>query len=96
MSIVTLVLSIYSLVVLFRIIITWVRGANLGRAEEIIGAVVVIYKTADSDGKSGLIWGALALALCVLSLVLPWPILRVILAFVLAFTALFAHNVINK
>lgn len=43
MSIVTLVLSIYSLVVLFRIIITWVRGANLGRAEEIIGAVVDPY-----------------------------------------------------
>jgi YggT family protein len=43
MSFVTLLLSIYSLVVLFRIIITWVRGANLGRAEEIIGSIVDPY-----------------------------------------------------
>lgn len=43
MGLLTTVLSIYSLVVLFRIILTWVRGIELGRAEEIIGAIVDPY-----------------------------------------------------
>lgn len=57
-----------------------------------VAVCVVIGKVADADGRSPLAWGGLALALCLTSLLIPFPYARLILAGVLAFIIMFFYN----
>jgi hypothetical protein len=45
-------------------------------------------KIADVDGRSALVWGTITLGLCLASLLIPLPFLRILLACVAAFIAL--------
>ena len=50
-----------------------------------IAACGAMAKIADADGRSGIVWGVITLALCAVSVAVPLPFLRIILAFVVAF-----------
>ena len=50
-----------------------------------IAAVVAIARFAEADRGEGLKWGAITFALCLVSLLIPLPFLRVLLASALAF-----------
>ncbi len=54
----------------------------------VIAACGAMAKIADADGRSGMIWGVITLVLCLASLAIPLPYLRVLLGCVLAFVAM--------
>lgn len=54
----------------------------------VIAACVGMSRIADAEGRSGILWGVLTLGLCLASLLIPLPFLRVLLAGVIAFVAL--------
>lgn len=60
-----------------------------------IAACVSIYKIAEADDESGLLWGAVTALLCYLSLSLPLPFLRMLLAAVAAFVLMIVFKVIR-
>jgi hypothetical protein len=51
-----------------------------------------IGRAAELDGHSSVLWGAIALALCILSTLIPIPGLRVLIAGLVAYGAKFAYN----
>ena len=53
-----------------------------------LGVCVLITKMANIDGRSGIIWGSITLALCVVALVIPLPFLRFLIVGVAVFTAM--------
>jgi succinate-acetate transporter protein len=53
-----------------------------------VAACILMSKIADAEGRSTLVWGTLTLLLCVGSLAIPLPFLRILLAGVVAFIAL--------
>ena len=56
----------------------------------LVASVVLMVKIADMENYSGITWGGLTAALCILCLfVIPVPFLRVIVGLVLSFTAVF-------
>ena len=54
----------------------------------IIAATVAFYRLAESQGESGLKWGGITLAACLVSYVIPIPYLRVLLALGAVFVAM--------
>jgi hypothetical protein len=53
-----------------------------------IATCVGMGKIADADGRSPILWGTITLGLCLASLLIPLPFLRMLLAGVVAFIAL--------
>ena len=54
----------------------------------IIAACVGMAKIADADGRSSMTWGIITLGICMASLLIPLPFLRVLLGLVTAFIAM--------
>ena len=62
-----------------------------------IAAVVAMVRIASADGQSTTLWGLITFVLVVASLFIPLPFIRVGIAFVLAFGAMFSYKVVaNK
>jgi hypothetical protein len=58
-------------------------------------AVSAVAKVASADDQSPIIWGGVAAGLIILSLFLiPWPFIRVGIAWILAFAAMFTYKVV--
>ena len=55
----------------------------------------VLGRVADADGHSPLVWASVTLALCVASLLVPIPVLRLVLAGYVAITAMFVYNLLR-
>jgi hypothetical protein len=60
-----------------------------------IAACVSIYKIAEADDESGLLWGGITVLLCYFSLYLPYPYLRFLLAAVAAFILMIVFKLIR-
>lgn len=54
----------------------------------VIATCAAMWKIADADGRSAIVWGIITLGLCLASLAIPLPGLRVLLAGVIAFVAM--------
>ena len=61
-----------------------------------IAACVAMAKIASADNKSPIIWAVATFALCVLSILIPLPYVRVLIAFIVAFVAMIASNALSK
>lgn len=59
-----------------------------------IAAVVAMVRIADAEEQSRLLWGSVTVGLTILSLLLPLPIVRVALAGILAFVAMFVYKIV--
>jgi hypothetical protein len=57
-----------------------------------ICAVVAMYKIADADGRSGLVWGVITLFIVFGCFAIPLPFLRVLIALIIAFVALMVRK----
>jgi hypothetical protein len=55
----------------------------------------VLGRVADADGHSPLVWAGLTLALCVASLLIPVPVLRLVVAGYVAILAMFLYNLLR-
>lgn len=63
----------------------------------LIACCVAMYKIADADDKSGIIWGSITLGLCVVCLfIIPLPFIRIFIAFILGFVLMTASNIWAK
>jgi hypothetical protein len=60
-----------------------------------VGACVVIGKVASADGRSAIVWGLITAGICFLSLLIPIPFLRVLIAFGVAFGVMIAVKAIR-
>jgi hypothetical protein len=67
---------------------------EVGLYDIVAGVIVcvVIARVADRDGRSPIVWGGIALALCVASLAIPFPIYRLLIAGVATGAAMFVYN----
>jgi hypothetical protein len=54
----------------------------------LIAACVAMAKIADAEGRSSWGWGFITLLICLASLLIPLPLVRILLAFVVAFIAM--------
>ena len=62
-----------------------------------IAAIVAMAKIADADDQSALLWGLITFALIVASLMLiPLPLIRVGIAFVVAIIAMIIYKVVKR
>ena len=61
-----------------------------------LGSIGLMYKIADEDGSPGLLWAGVTLILCGVSLLLPYPIFRIVLALILSLLGMFVHNCIKS
>jgi hypothetical protein len=59
-----------------------------------IAAVAAMVKIASADNQSATLWGLVTFLLVVASLFIPLPFIRVGIAFVLAFVAMFTYKVV--
>lgn len=63
----------------------------------LIACCVAMYKIADADDKSGIIWGSITLGLCVAcSYLIPLPFIRIFIAFVASFVLMTVSNIFAK
>jgi hypothetical protein len=58
-----------------------------------VAVVVAMVKIADIENQSSLIWGAVAVGMVVLCFMIPMPFLRVVVAGVLSYVAMFIYKV---
>jgi hypothetical protein len=61
----------------------------------IIGMVVLTVRIANYDDESPLVWGTVALGLCLVSLLIPIPLLRILIAGVASFIAYFIYKLVS-
>jgi len=61
----------------------------------VIFAVVVMVRVADAENRSGSLWGAVTFLLCMLSLAIPLPFLRVLIALGVSLGALFVSKMLS-
>ena len=59
-----------------------------------IAVVVAMVRIASADGQSARLWGLITFLLVLASLFLPLPFIRVGIAFVVAFVAMFVYKVV--
>ena len=59
-----------------------------------VAAVIAMIRIADAEEQSRLIWGSVTVGLMILSLLLPLPMVRVALAGILAFVAMFVYKIV--
>jgi len=60
-------------------------------------ACVAMYRIADAEGKSGILWAGITFVICLgMAFLMPnWPIVNVALGGVLSFLAMFAYNIVK-
>jgi hypothetical protein len=65
--------------------------------EAVCAAIVcaVLGRVADADGHNPFVWAAVALGLCLVSLLIPVPVLRLVLAGYAAIAAMFVYNLVR-
>lgn len=66
---------------------------------EIILAILlcgIMYKIADQEQLSGVAWGGLTMLVCVASVFVPLPYLRVIIAGVAMFVAMIIYKIVAR
>jgi hypothetical protein len=61
----------------------------------IVGMCILMARIANYDDESGLVWGGVALVLCLVSLVIPIPVFRILIAGVAAFIAYFVFKLVS-
>jgi hypothetical protein len=61
-----------------------------------IAMCVIIGKIADADGQSGVIWGAVTFLLCIGSLAVPLPFLRIMIAGVAAVALMIGWKAVSR
>jgi hypothetical protein len=61
----------------------------------IVAACVLMWRVAAMDDGSPVIWAAVTLGLCLASLAIPLPFVRVLIAVAVAFVAMIAVKVIK-
>ena len=61
-------------------------------------AVMAMYRIADAEGKSGLMWGAMTLVICLaMAFLMPnWPIVNVALGGVASFLVMFVYKIVKN
>ena len=60
-------------------------------------AVLVMYRIAEAEDLSGLLWGVITFVICVGAMFLTnWFFVRIIGAALLAFVSMFAYNVLSN
>jgi hypothetical protein len=62
----------------------------------IVCICLFIARAAELDGDSSYLWGGITLALCVLSMAIDLPGVRILLAGLVAFAVKFAYNLAKK
>jgi hypothetical protein len=55
----------------------------------LIGAVILMAKVASTEERSPIMWGFITFGLCVVSLLIPIPFLRILLALIISFGIMF-------
>jgi hypothetical protein len=63
-----------------KYLLTWDNNALMFELILIIAAAIVIGRFAETDRSEGLKWGAITFGICLVSLLIPLPYLRVLLA----------------
>lgn len=58
----------------------------------IVAVVVAIAKIAAADDQSAVMWGVIAVVICGLSLLIPLPFLRILLAGIVTFCAMIGYK----
>lgn len=59
-------------------------------------AIAIMSRIAVADNESGLVWGGVTFALCLGSLLIPLPALRILLAMVAAFVLMFVVKIVRE
>ena len=63
----------------------------------ILCAIIIMYKVADSEGRSGVLWGAATFVLCLLSaMFIPLPFTNIIIGLVLCYGVMFTLKLLDK
>ena len=57
-------------------------------------AVILMIRIAGMENQSEWAWGFITFALCALSLLIPWPLLRIAIAAVVAFLTMTVYKII--
>lgn len=58
----------------------------------LIACVVLMYKIADMEGFSPIVWGALTAVLCIASVAIPLPYVRVVIGLIISFVAMMIYK----
>ena len=63
-----------------------------------IGAsVVIMYRVADAEDRSGILWGAITFALCFGStFIIPLPLINIIMGLAVSFLSMFILNAVRR
>jgi len=61
-------------------------------------AVVAMYRIAEAEGKSGILWGSMTLVICfAMAFLMPnWPIVNVALGGIISFIVMFVYKVVKN
>ena len=63
----------------------------------IIAAVVLMYRVAEFENRSGIIWGAVTFGLCMgAAMTIPLPFVNIVVGVVVAFVAMFVAKAIQE
>ena len=62
----------------------------------IAAAVFVMVKAADAEGRSSVLWGFLTFGICMVCRVIPLPLVRILIAAVISYGAMFVHKLISE
>ena len=63
----------------------------------LIGSVVLMYRIAESEKRSGVVWGGITFVLCFLSsMFIPLPFINLFIGLVLSFGAMLLLNLFQK
>jgi len=60
-----------------------------------ISAIAVVSKCAELEGRSGFAWGGITLLICICCSVIPFPLINMVVGFVMSFILLFTVKVIS-
>ena len=61
-----------------------------------VAVVILMVRIARADDESPVIWGGVTIALCIASLWLPLPMIRLVLAAVATYLLMFAFRIIAR
>ena len=61
-------------------------------------ACIAMYRIADAEGKSGILWAGITLAICIgMAFLMPnWPVVNVALGGVVSFIVMFVYKVVKN
>ena len=61
----------------------------------LIGAVIIMAKIASAEDRSAFLWGLITLVICGVSLIIPLPFIRILIALSVSFGILFILKLKN-